>query len=169
VVGNVFRGGELDLRLSNGATDVFLSVLQFALSDLADDPWQRALAQWVAWHDQNLVGGGTVGFGLEEVHWEPAEFAAQKAFLLRVLDTALTRYRWDELCYDPPRADAYLHRYREVVAAFELPAGFWPATGYRWPGPGDEEAFCPRHGVHVYPELGWCRVCEDCGTPWTAD
>jgi hypothetical protein len=31
-------GGGHDLDLSNGGTDVFLSVLQFALSDLAEDP-----------------------------------------------------------------------------------------------------------------------------------
>ncbi len=160
---NSFGGGGQDLDLSNGATDVFLSVLQFALSDLADDPWRRALAQWVAWHDQTLVGRGVVGFDLEDVHWDPAEFASQKAFLLQVIDFAATRHRWSELCYDPPHAVAYLQRYREVVAAFELPPGFRPAPGYGWPGPEDEEFRCPRHRVHCRVELGRCRVCEECG------
>jgi hypothetical protein len=169
---NSFGGGGADLDLSNGATDVFLSVLQFALSDLATDPWQRALARWVAWHDQNVAGRGTVGFDLEEIHWGPADFARQKAFLLQVIDTAATGYRWSELCYDPPHAVDYLHRYREIVEAFELPPDFRPVGGYAWPGPDDEERLCRVHRVHCYPELGWCRVCDDCGLGdaalWTA-
>lgn len=163
-MGNLFRGGGLDLDLSNGGTDVFLSVLQFALSDLADEPWQDELAQWVAWHDQTLVGLGTVGFDLEEIHWDPARFREQKAFLLRAVDTAASRYRWSELCYDPPYAEIYLHRYREVVAAFELPPDFRPAAGYGWPGPWREGLRCPVHRVHC-TELGCCRVCEACGEP----
>ncbi|MEV0153008.1 hypothetical protein AB0H57_04605 [Micromonospora sp. NPDC050686] len=65
-MGNRFSGGGSHLRLGNGATDAFQSLLQFALSDLAGEPWERALAQWFAWHDQNLVGSGTVGFDLAD-------------------------------------------------------------------------------------------------------
>lgn len=143
---NSFGGGGQDLDLSNGATDVFLSVLQFALSDLADDPWRRALAQWVAWHDQTLVGRGVVGFDLEDVHWDPAEFASQKAFLLQVIDFAATRHRWSELCYDPPHAVAYLQRYREVVAAFELPPGFGRPLDTAGPGPRTRSSAAPATG-----------------------
>jgi hypothetical protein len=39
---NRFGGNGRSLRLSNGATDVFLSVLQFALSDLATTEWGDA-------------------------------------------------------------------------------------------------------------------------------
>jgi hypothetical protein len=159
---NSFGAGERYLRLSNGATDVFLSVLQFALSDLARAGWERALAQWVGWHDQHFAGRGTIGFDLDEVAWTPAEFDAQRAFLLRCVDTALTGYRWGELCYRPPHASRYLHDYRVIVAAFELPAE--PARDrYGWPGPADPELRCPRHRVHC-SDYGWCRVCVDCGT-----
>jgi hypothetical protein len=162
-MGNRFCGGPHDLKLSNGATDVFLSVLQFALSDLATSPWERALAQWVAWHDQNLAGRGVVGFDLEDIAWDPARFPEQKAFVLQAIDTALTGYRWDELCYDPPHAQTYLHAYRQLVDGFELPTTARPVDRYGWPGPHDEETFCPRHRVHC-SDYGWCRVCVDCGT-----
>jgi hypothetical protein len=162
-VSNSFRGGAGRLRLSNGATDVLLSVLQFALSDLADSRWERALAQWVAWHDQNLVGRGCVGFDLAEISWDEREFPAQKAFLLRVIDTARARYRWDELCYDAPDADRHLREYRDIVERFDLPARHGPSRRWGWPGAADGETLCPTHRVHC-SDLGWCRVCDDCGT-----
>jgi hypothetical protein len=76
----------LGMMLMNQGFDVFLSVLQFALSDLATSPWQRALAQWVAWHDQNLVGRGVVGFDLEDIAWDPARFP-ERAQWMAVWDT----------------------------------------------------------------------------------
>lgn len=161
-MGNRFGGGGGDLKLSNSATDVFLSVLQFALSDLAASGWERALAQWVAWHDQAVAGPGCVGFDLAEIAWDRPDFASQKAFLLRVVDKALTRYRWDELCYDPPFAEQNLHDYRGIVRRFDLVAVRGPAEGWGWPGAADEETICPNHGVHC-GDLGWCRVCDDCG------
>ncbi|MEU9833574.1 hypothetical protein AB0D67_18810 [Streptosporangium sp. NPDC048047] len=158
---NGFGDGPRVLRLSNGATDAFLSVLQFALSDLAAGEWERALAQWIAWHDQNLAGRGCVGFDLKEIAWDPAEFPRQKAFLLRAIDLAGTRHRWDELCYDPALAEPHLRAYRDIVERFELPARYGPSGTWSWPGADDEETFCPAHGVHC-SELGWCRVCDDC-------
>jgi hypothetical protein len=163
---NRFGGGNRDMKRSNGATDAFLSVLQFALSDLAATVWQRALAQWIAWHDQNLVGRGAVGFYLEEIAWDRFEFPNQKAFLLRAIDTALTHYRWEELCYEPPYAEGDLREYREIVELFELPAETGPSERWAWPGPDDDETFCPNHQVHC-SDYGWCRVCDECGTAGT--
>lgn len=162
-MGNSFGGGGVDLDLSNGASTAFLSVLQFALSDLATDPWERELARWVAWHDQAASGLGMMGFDLEEVHWVPADLAGQRAFLLRAVDTAATGYRWSELCYEPPYTASHLRRYREIVAGFALAADFRPGGGYPWPGPADEERRCRLHRVHCHPDVGWCRVCDDCG------
>jgi hypothetical protein len=70
-----------------------------------------------------------VGFDLEEIKWEQADFASQKAFLLHTIDMAATRYRWDELCYDPPLAETYLRDYREIVDRFDLPTDSGPRTG----------------------------------------
>src|SRR6185437_7986728 len=149
--------------LTNGGTDVFLSLMQFALSDLASSDWEQALALWFAWHDQNLVGLGVMGFSLEEVHWDAAQFPEQKAFLLRAIDSALAGYRRAELCYDPPYVDLYLREYREIVEPFELPADFQSTGLYGWPGPDDPDERCPKHGVHC-SLYGWCRVCVHCGT-----
>jgi hypothetical protein len=141
-------------------------VLQFALSDLAAAPWERALAQWIAWHDQNLIGVGVVGFDLKEIKWEQADFPSQKAFLLHAIDVAAARYRWDELCYDPPIAETYLRDYREIVDRFDLPIDSGPSENWAWPLPGDEETICPVHVVHC-SDYGRCRVCVDCGADTT--
>lgn len=158
---NRFSGGGRELRLSNGASDVLLSVLQFALSDLAVTPWERALAQWIAWHDQNVAGRGCVGFDLAEIAWDDAAFPEQHAFLLRAVDRARARYRWGELCYDPPFAAGHLAEFRELVAHLgPPPPGRGPVAA--WPGPDDPETVCPRHRVHC-SDTGRCRVCDDCG------
>jgi hypothetical protein len=167
-VSNRFCGGLRDLKLSNGATDVFLSVLQFALSDLAFDIWEQSLAQWVAWHDQNLLGAGSAGYDLAEIEWDPVDFPRQKAFLLKAIDQALTGYRWSELCYTPQHAELYLSQYRDVVRSFELPNDHRISKPFGWPGPEDIKTLCPRHRVHC-SDYGWCRVCADCGTARTPE
>ncbi|MFE2523990.1 hypothetical protein ACFXEL_07125 [Streptomyces sp. NPDC059382] len=51
------------------------------------------------------MGRGVVGFDLAELDWgdTPQERAASaKDFLLRVLDLALSRHRWEEPTYEPP-------------------------------------------------------------------
>jgi hypothetical protein len=45
------------------------------------------------------VDRGTSGFDLIELPWT-ADWPAEKAFFLAVLDLAVGRYRWDELGYD---------------------------------------------------------------------
>ncbi|MFI5496085.1 hypothetical protein [Actinoplanes sp. NPDC051859] len=162
-MGNRFSGGGRELSLSNSATDVFQSVLQFALSDLAQTPWELAFARWFALHDQNLSGRGTVGFDLAEVPWDPAQSGTQRQFLVDAIDRALTRYRWDELCYDPPHAAEYLREFRGVVAAFE-PVSTHDGPGIGWPAADEWEARCERHAVHC-SDLGRCRVCETCPEP----
>jgi hypothetical protein len=164
---NVFRAGERVMRLSNGATAVFLSVWQFALSDLAGNSWERAFAQWIARHDTQILGLGMVGFGLDEIDWDPVQFPSQKAFLVRALDTALTRHRWAELCYDPPHAEENLRNCRQLVEPFERPAESSRAD-VPWPGQDDHQTFCPEHLVHC-SDYGWCRVCVDCGTDHPQD
>jgi hypothetical protein len=86
-----------------------------------------------------------------------ADFPSQKAFFLHTIDMAVTRCRWDELCYDPPLAETYLRNYREIVDRFDLQTDSGPSENWAWPLPGDE-------GNHVSytrsPLLGlWTLSC----------
>lgn len=156
---NRFGGGGRDLKLSNARTDIFLALLQFPLSDLATAPWQRALAQWVAWHDQNLVGVGTVGFDLDELAWE--DFPAEQAFLLSVVDAALAGHRWAETCYEAALLEPALQAYRAIVAAFTPGPSPTTPSNYGWPASDEVDTICPVHRIHC-SDLGRCRVCVDC-------
>ncbi|MFG2177753.1 hypothetical protein ACGFLS_03365 [Streptomyces abikoensis] len=162
-MGNVFGSGGTgeDLYLSNGGTAVFLDVLWLAVSDLARRPWDFRFAALLALQDQTVMGRGVVGFDLDDLDWgaTPAERARNKGFVLRVIDLALERHRWDELNYEPPYVSGYLQRYRAAVDAFTPP-----------PHPADEEVFpdpdmaltasCVRHRVlAALPYWAGCVFC----------
>lgn len=159
---NVFDGGDgRHLRLTNGGTAVFVDVLMLAVSALAHEPWDFRFAALLTLQDQNVMGRGVVGFGLAELDWgdTPHEQAAAKDFLLRVLDLALSRHRWEELTYEPPRAEGYLRSYRAMVEEFD------PATARTGMGvlPGPQEAAmasCVRH--RVLDALPFWEACVFC-------
>ncbi|MFF2008835.1 hypothetical protein ACFVWY_07120 [Streptomyces sp. NPDC058195] len=166
-MGNTFRGAGHSLSMSNGSTDVFVDVLMLAVSALAGSVWEYRFATLLNAQDQSAVGRGTVGFDLEEIDWgrSPGERAAAKDFVLRVLDLALLRHRWNELDYDPPYAERFLRQYREMVEAFD-PADADPRDD-TFPGP--EEAFmasCVRHRVLCAPAY-WdtCVFCNGAEPP----
>lgn len=160
---NVFMGGadSRHLEMTNGGTAVFVDVLTLAVSTLAHEPWHLRFAALLALQDQNVMGRGTVGFGLAELDWgrTPPERAAAKDFLLRVLDLALSRHRWTELTYDPLRAEGCLRTYRAMVEEFD-PATARPDAGTM---PGPEEAAmasCVRHRVlNALPFWDACVFC----------
>lgn len=161
---NRFGAGERSLRMSNGGTDLFLSALQFPLSDLAVSRWQRQLAQWVARHDQNVGGRGAVGFDLEEIVWAASsdDRAEQHRFLTTVIHRARARYRWDELPpgHNAPFLASWLAEYGEIVTSFVPVAAAPRNRGIAWPTPEEPELRCPRHDVHC-SLLAHCRLCLD--------
>ncbi|MGY0059807.1 hypothetical protein ACWY4P_25230 [Streptomyces sp. LZ34] len=162
-MGNVFRGGGDGLSLSNGGTDVFVDVLTLAVSDLARDAWDHRFAALLTLQDQNVMGRGAVGFDLEEIDWgsTPAERARAKGFVVRAVDLALRRHRWDELGYEPPFAEGYLRRFKAMVEAFD-PAGAVRRDGGVFPGPGEAAvASCVPHRVlGALPYWDGCRFCH---------
>ncbi|WP_374778125.1 hypothetical protein OG756_40190 [Streptomyces sp. NBC_01310] len=159
---NVFHGGDgRHLEMTNGGTAVFVDVLMLAVSALARAPWDFRFAALLTLQDQNVMGRGVVGFGLAELEWgdTPQERAAAKGFLLRVLDLALSRHRWEELTYEPARVEGYLRTYRSMVEEFD-PESATAGTSVL-PGP-DEAAMasCVRH--RVLDALPFWEACVFC-------
>lgn len=161
-MGNTFHGGGRELGLSNGGTDVFVDVLTLAVSELAERPWEFRFAALIALQDQQVMGRGAVGFDLEDVDWgdTPEERAAAKDFVLRVVDLALRRHRWDELGYEPPYAHDYLRRFRTMVEEFD-PAAARPGEG-SFPPPNEAAmASCVKHRVLTgMPHWDSCVFCH---------
>ena len=160
---NIFHGGGLDLDLTNGGTSVFVEVLMLAVSDLAERPWELRFAALLALQDQQVRGRGLVGFDLADVDWgpTPAGQQAAKSFALAVVDLAQRRHRWDELGYEPPRAPAYLRRFRTMVAAAD--SGRPPRDTAGFPAPHEAlVASCARHRVlSALPHWDGCVFCTD--------
>lgn len=108
------------------------------------------------------MGRGAVGFDLEDIDWGRLAHQRTEAkdFVLRVIDLALRRHRWDELDHEPPYAQDYLRRYREMVDAFD-PAAARPRNG-AFPGPDEAAvASCVRH--RVLSSLPHWEGCVFCG------
>lgn len=148
---NNFEGGDgRYLEMTNGGTAVFVDVLTFAVSELAHEPWDFRFAALLTLQDQNMMGRGMVGFGLADLDWgeTPQERSAAKDFLLRVLDLALSRHRWEELTYEPPRVEGYLRTYRAMVEDFDPTTADADADADVFPGPQEAAmASCVRHRV----------------------
>ncbi|MGW7101007.1 hypothetical protein [Streptomyces sp. NPDC054838] len=160
---NFFRGGSgRVLDLGNSATAVFVDVLVLAVSTLAREPWHFRFAALLTLQDQSVMGRGAVGFDLGGLDWgdTPRERAAAKDFLLRVVDLALGRHRWEELSYEPARAEGYLLEFRSLVEGFAPESADSPERKVM---PDADEAACASCVRHrVLDALPWWQGCVFC-------
>ncbi|RKT88460.1 hypothetical protein SAMN05421805_1011480 [Saccharopolyspora antimicrobica] len=161
-MGNSISSGDRDIYMSNGGTEVFAEVMALAVAATAERRWDFRFAAAIAKLDQNVMGRGAVGFGLEDVDWGDTaeEQEANRRFVLRTVNLALSRHRWDELGYDPPFAAGFLRDFREMVLEFDM------TTPARFPGdfpdyPEVLPASCVEH--RVLSPLEWYRACVFCG------
>jgi hypothetical protein len=108
---------DASLKMSNGGTSVFLSVLLLAGSDFAESEWEKHLMYWLAEKD---IGGGVVGFDVAEIPWRSSTFYEQKQFVLEMIGRASQQYRWNVIECDPQRLFASLEpRPLEVLFALQ--------------------------------------------------
>ena len=149
------------LGLSNGGTDVLFDVLTLAGCHLARTTWEQHLILMFATVHRD--DRGMSGFDLVDLPWT-ADWPAEKAFFLTVLDLAAGRYRWDELGYDPPYAQGHVTRYRDMVAGFTPRPALSAAgpDGVDWSASPDPDGLrpCERHGLYVGYYTG-CRLGDD--------
>jgi hypothetical protein len=137
---------------------VLFDVLALAGCALAETPWEHNLVLHFA--DGHRLSRGTGGFDLNELPWTP-DWQAERAFFLRLIDTALDRHGWDRLRYDPPYAAAGLAAYRAMIAQFTpVPAAASSPSWGDWSTAPRPEllARCPAHDL-FQGELG-CRLCD---------
>ncbi|TCC30144.1 hypothetical protein [Kribbella speibonae] len=157
-MGDWFRGSPYGpgLKLSNGATAVFLDVLALPACELAETDFERGFALLLC---NSRIGLGNDGFDLDELPWSGAGWEAEREFLLRVVRLAVSRFRWELLRYEPPYVEVYLGEYERVVREFRPPAE--PVELPRlWDPEPVEAAFvrCPEHGLYL-GDYTDCRLC----------
>lgn len=159
-MGNIISNDKADdsLPLSNGATDVLLSVFILAGSDLAQTDWQKEAIIWFAEHDQSIFGRGVVGFDIDEIAWQKDQFIEQQQFLLQVIDLALQRHHWDKLDYQPPHAHEYLIKLRELITSYTIEM-IETDKHWQWYQAPTEFIKCAKH--NVYEHANGCLICHD--------
>lgn len=154
------------LRMSNGLTDVLIQVLSINASHLAQTDAEIDFAIWIASHDQAIQGRGMVGFDLSALPWSIENFAAEKKFLLRVVDSAKAKHYWEMLSYKPKEETALrsLEQFRELIedftAEFISRDNSWLLLykGGAISKPAKREK-CLVHGIYLH-EVG-CVLCFD--------
>src|SRR5215472_6952454 len=139
------------LKMSNSLTGVFLDVLVLNGSVLATTDGEKGLITWLASHNQEVVGRGTVGFDLCEMPWSE-NFHQEKDFLLRTIDAARSRCLWEKLGYEP-RADFViwsLNEFQKMIESFQKEDAD-PASLMEWNHAKPAEyRRCSKHGVYLY-------------------
>ncbi len=89
------------LVMSNGLTDVFISVLSLSGSRLAKTADEKRLIIWLSEKDQSAVGSGVVGFDISDMPWNTQTFEENRQFLLQTVKLAKEKICWENLDYEP--------------------------------------------------------------------
>jgi hypothetical protein len=147
--------------MSNGLTSVLLDVLVIAGNDLATSAWEKRFVYWLAQHDQSRNGLGCVGFDIEEMGWTRGAFDTQQRFVLGVIDSALARYGWDRIPFEPREESVFdsLKRLRELVVELSSEQLGSPPDDAWVPAELPPGGRCEVHRVYLH-ETG-CIICND--------
>lgn len=107
------------LCMSNGYTTVIISTLVLSGSMLATTEREKEIIVWIAQHDQEILGGGTVGFSIQDIPWTYDEFEREKNFFLQVVDGAINRLGWEKLGYKPgEHTIKFLYEFKNLIEKF---------------------------------------------------
>jgi hypothetical protein len=148
------------IRMSNGLTSVFVSVLALAASELAETDRQREFAAWFASHDQGVLGLGTVDFDMSELPWSSDTFAVDRGFVLQVIHAA-KRTGWERLGYEPREEwmQHCLDQFRVMAEAFSIEHAAGSEVAAWTYGRPMQLVLCPVH--QVYQHEHGCVLCND--------
>lgn len=148
------------LKLSNGAMSVIVISLSLTGSHLAAKPHETDLIRWVASRDQNVLGGGVVGFDLSELPWSQDEtlFDRQKIFLLAVVSRVKTKVDLPMLDYEPVFVLEHMNQFESMLNTFDY-AHVTDEEQSWWLSSNEDHGRCKKHGV--YQHIEGCIVCNE--------
>lgn len=154
-----------DLFMSNVLTDVFLNVLILSGSRLATTEDEKRLIVWLAERDQSKRGGGTVGFDIGEMPWNPENFSESKTFMLNVIRFAEQRLGWETLDYTPNKEMIFpaLKKFYKMVSEFTV-NDILPGGLQEWLGAAEEyyPVMCGFPKCEKHDALLGCFGCQVC-------
>jgi hypothetical protein len=103
---------------------------------------------------------GVIGFDIDDIAWTKANFEAEQAFVLNVMDEAGNETNWDVLAYQP-NIKPKLLIFRELVEAYQksfVESEEWGGTSFF--KNGDEFQVCPIHKIYKHKSSKGCRICN---------
>ena len=164
---NIQEGLKGSLKMSNGATSVFINVLCLSGGRLAETESQKRIMVFLAEKNQYICGIGTVDFDIDEMPWDKTSFDEDKAFMLRVIYGAKQKLGWETLSYEPDEVYLFkcLNTFQKLIERMtiddiiELSLTEWLADSNE-----NDPVKCgfPKCKIHnTYISVHGCQVCTD--------
>jgi len=157
---NNYSDSDNSMKMSNGATSVFVSAIALSGSVLARSKEEIDLIVWLSGCDQNVLGSGTVGFDLSQLPWakNEAKFNEQVEFIFRVVERINTKEDLGVLSYEPRFLIKNMADFSKLLREFryqyiDFESELWPL---------EPDVFGKRCSKHrVYMHCAGCVVCND--------
>lgn len=153
------------LLMSNGGTDVFISILALSGAEIARTESEKRLMVFLSERDQ-IIGGGCVGFEIVEMPWDRGTFETDKRFLMQVIQGARNRSGWERLDYCPNGEimSSYLDRFEKLICRMTAD-DIRKDSLSRWLAEADEEDPVPCHFPrcqkhHTFLTCFGCQICH---------
>lgn len=104
------------LVMSNGGTDVFISILALSGAVFARTESEKRLMVYLSEKDQ-ITGRGNVGFTIIEMPWATDTFEEDRNFIIKVINGARNKVGWEDLDYSPDEEfiSHYLERFENLI------------------------------------------------------
>ena len=153
--------------MSNGLTAVFTDVLALSGSRLAQTADEKRLVVWLSERDQSKLGGGTVGFDLCDMPWNPQTFEDNKKFLLSAAESAKHGLGWEYLDYTPNKSLLFpcLDKFAALISKLDI-VDICPNALEEWLDAADDSdpvrrgfPTCPKH--HTLLTVFGCHLCNN--------
>lgn len=89
------------LSMSNGATDIFIDILEQVNNHLTPDIRDNNLILWIIENHRKRMGEGFSGFDLGELPWDRNDFERERKNVISIISQMKNKTFWSFLDYKP--------------------------------------------------------------------
>lgn len=154
------------LVISNGGTDVLISILALSGSVIAQTENEKRLMVYLSEKDQ-IRGRGCVGFEIVEMPWTIETFEEDKAFMKKVIGGAKKKTGWEKLDYHPNERLVFrdLRAFEKLIDRMTVD-DIREEESRNWISEAEENdpvrcgfPRCEKHGIFL--TCFGCQICND--------
>lgn len=154
------------LVISNGGTDVLISILALSGSVIAQTENEKRLMVYLSEKDQ-IRGRGCVGFEIVEMPWTMETFEEDKAFMKKVINGAKKKTGWEKLDYHPNERLVFrdLRAFEKLIDRMTVD-DIREEESRNWMSEAEENdpvrcgfPRCEKHGIFL--TCFGCQICND--------